>query len=236
MKTVVTAFIGVQIGLLSSVGQVFTASFANIGVPIPDGSSSGYVNIGNISGHSGSVQSLSVSLDLSGVGFGGFNGDMYVLLSHNGQSAVLVNRPGKDSSNPFGYDDNGMHVTFSDHAANGDFHLYQSIVGAVGGSVTGTWAPDGRRTDPAVVTSSSPRTGFLENFNGTSVNGAWNLYLVDISGGGQLRLDSWALHFAQVPEPTKTASSVAFGLFAIALLKRSRMHWKTNSTSIPVPK
>lgn len=183
-------------------------------------------------GPPGVVNFLTVTLSLSGLGAGGFNGDIYVLLMHDGASSVLLNRPGRDGVNPFGYADNGMSVTFSDNAPNGDIHQYQSSTNPGGGLLTGTWAPDGRRADPAAVTTGSPRTAFLSDFRGLSDTGDWVLFVADLSAGGDMELQSWSLSIALVPEVTPSALATASGLLAFAAWRRLRQR-RCRAASMP---
>ena len=208
-------------------------SFNNLNQVIPDNDSSGITSSQTVNLPSAALLSVSVSLQLSGVGSGGYNGDLYVLLSHAGASSVLLNRVGKTASNPFGYGDNGLSVTFSDSASNGDIHLYQTVSNPGGGLLTGTWQPDGRRTDPGAVTDSSPRTAFLSNFAGLSNNGKWNLYLVDLSGGAQLRLDSWSLNLAVVPEPSAWGNLFGIVLGAYGISRQFRLRGRVGFEPLP---
>ncbi len=215
------AFVLIQTTILISCqSQTIPVSFTGLSLDIPDGSSLGVVNMQNVSGLTGSVGKLEVTISLLGTGSGGFNGDLYVSLVHDGARSVLLNRPGKDASDDFGYSDNGLQVTFADNAANGDIHIYQNVVDPGGLSLTGTWQPDGRESDPALVTSSSSRTAFLSGFNSTARNGDWGLFVADLSPGGTVVLDSWSLRFQAVPEPSQTGIVVAAGLTLMGIVRR----------------
>jgi len=103
------------------------------GRTIPDyvtGFSQGLASVANASGLFGSIEQVRVFLDLSD----GWNGDYYLTLSHAGQKAVLLNRPGVGSGNEFGYADSGFGRTgggqpmvFSDSAAT-DVHWYVTAI------------------------------------------------------------------------------------------------------------
>ena len=215
------AFVLIQTTILiSCLSQTIPVSFTGLSLDIPDGSSLGVVNMQNVSGLTGSVGKLEVTISLLGTGSGGFNGDLYVSLVHDGARSVLLNRPGKDASDDFGYSDNGLQVTFADNAANGDIHIYQNVVDPGGLSLTVTWQPDGRESDPALVTSSSSRTAFLSGFNITARNGDWGLFVADLSPGGTVVLDSWSLRFQAVPEPSQTGIVVAAGLTLMGIVRR----------------
>ena len=65
---------------------------------------------------------------------------------------MLLNRVGRTASNPVGFADSGLDVSFDDAAANGDIHVYRAVTNPPAGTpLTGTWQPDGRLADPAVV-------------------------------------------------------------------------------------
>jgi hypothetical protein len=204
---------------VTALGQIYSTGYQNLNQVIPDNNPSGLVNSQQLSLPNATIGSLSVTLTLSGVDSGGFNGDMYVLLSHDGASSVLLNRPGKTSGNPFGFGDNGMSVTFVDDMGYSDIHNVQ----ADGGLLTGTFQPDGRREDPATVTDASPRGASLSSFKGLPVDGRWNLMLFDLIGGGQLRLDSWGLKITLVPEPEVTGVAVATALGLLVIVQRGKV-------------
>lgn len=171
-----------------------------------------------------SITSLSVSLDING----GYNGDYYVYLSHGDSFAVLLNRVGTTASDSYGYADSGFNVTFSDNAANGDIHLYQTVFNPQGSALTGSWQPDGRNVDPFVVNDTSGRTAFLNSFIGSDANGTWTLYLYDTSALSQGTLVSWGLNITAdvaVPEP----STAFLGFLGLAVfLMRNRGYRERN--------
>ena len=126
--------------------------FLAIGSAVPDGTGTGLVNLQNIASSIVEITDVSVSLHLSGgglPGFTGINGDLYAYLQHDTGFSVLINRPGMNAANPFGYFDPwGIQVTFNDAGTDGDIHTYQDqgIMGDTG-PVTGTFQPDGRILD-----------------------------------------------------------------------------------------
>ena len=122
-------------------GQVTNVSLTdNVSGVIPDADPLGLTRTIEVSGMTGGITNVQVSLTLEG----GYNGDLYGYLSYNGQIAVLLNRVGLASTNAFGSEVAGMNVTFADGAAS-DIHW------ATGGSpLTGTWQPDGRDHQPVV--------------------------------------------------------------------------------------
>ena len=179
---------------------------------VPDGSPTGLAKSFTISGQAGTVEDLTVNLDITGT----WNGDLYAYLSHGTGFAVLLNRVGSTPTDIYGYGDSGLNVTFSDNAANGNIHYYQQVTTpATGAALTGTWAPDGRNVSPYTVTGLEPSTATLSSFDGLNVNGPWTLFVADVSGGNLNYLTSWGLDIntvAPVPEPAD------FGALSGALL------------------
>ena len=167
-----------------------------------------------------SITSVQVTLDISG----GFNGDYYAYLSHgNTGFAVLLNRAGVTAANASGYADGGLNVTFSDTAANGDIHNYQTVVNPGGGSLTGTWQPDGRNVNPQAVLNTTPRTAALNSFDGLDGGGDWTLFVADASPLGIGTLEGWSLQVTgttglnTVPETATIFLEIfpiAFGFFS----------------------
>ncbi len=220
-------FLGaVTVSLLAGVaqGQIFTTGSATPNTLIPDGNPVGVTSVINLSGVSGTISSVTVTLDITG----GFNGDLYVLLSGPGGSSVLLNEVGVDSGNPLGYGDSGFNVTFSDGAAN--IHYYQLDTPTMdgNGALTGTWAPDGRTvtpgTSPASAYDGASTAADLSSFNNTSANGAWTMFVSDVSGGGgsqAANFVSWGLTVVTVPEP-QTWVLLAGGVGVLLALNRKR--------------
>jgi len=198
--------------LHGSVIYSWDSGFAG-GGSVPDGSSTGWSDTRNVSGISGEVVDVNVTLNISG----GYNGDLYVYIAHNGQMAVLLNRAGRTSTSAFGYGDAGMNVTFNDQAAQTtDIHLYRTVPSF---SISGgtEWRPDARAIDPATVLDSDSRTATLAVFNGASPNGDWTLFAADRSGGAVSTVANWGLEISAVPEPV----TGALALFAAASLVRA---------------
>jgi subtilisin-like proprotein convertase family protein len=202
---------------------------------IPDDTATGLASTISV-GETGLVTAVSVRLDLSvPANQTGWLGDLYVYLRHDDGFAVLLNRPGRTDADPFGYGDSqAMNLTFADGAPNGDVHGYRGTApmtfsGSFAGPLLGAWAPDGRAVDPLVVFDSTPRTALLSGFAGHDLGGDWTLFVADLSGGGQHRLDGWALEFdvgsAAVPEPATTAVVVTLGLLAFAGWRRRGQRW-----------
>lgn len=166
-----------------------------------------------------SIDAISVSLDISG----GFNGDLYVYLTHGSGFSVLLNRAGSTASNEYGYWDSGFNVTFAAYAANGDIHNYQSQVNPLGGSLTGVWQPDGRETSPLGAVDTDSRTALFDSFTGLNPDGEWTLFIADVSSVGTSTLNSWELSVTgKVPDGGVTLSLLAFGTGALMFLRRYR--------------
>ncbi len=170
-----------------------------------------------------SITQVTVTLNITG----GFNGDYYAYLQHtdpsgNSTIAILLNRSGRTSTNLDGYLDAGLsNVVFSDAAANGDIHLYQSVVNPSGAALTGTWQPDARAVNPATATDAATRSAFLSAFTGADAHGAWTLFVADFAAGGQGIFVDWNLTITGVPEPGTVAVG-ALLLGALAWHQRRR--------------
>jgi hypothetical protein len=128
---------------------------------------------------------------------------------------VLLNQVGVTAANPVGSLDTGFTVTFSDTAANGSI----DTATAGGGTVTGAWQPDGRNVSPpssgSVLDSTRP-TALLSSFDGLNPNGAWTLYVADVSPGGIGTLESWGLMVSGATASVPESSPGFAGLLTLA--------------------
>jgi hypothetical protein len=188
--------------------QTFSGGFANGGV-IPDGNAAGWSDSQNVSMGSGLlISSVTVGLNVSG----GYDGDLYAYLSYTPTAgggsgfAVLLNRVGMTSGNPFGSSASGFTITLSDLNPT-DIHMASAPAGA---PISGAFAPDGRNVNPQLSYDTTPRTATMSSFNNLDANGTWTLFFSDMSSGGQSTLTSWSLAITAIPEPVTTA----LGLFA----------------------
>ena len=153
---------------------------------------------------------------------GGFNGDLYGYLVHDGGFAVLFNREGRTSGHRQGYSQAGFDITLAD--GGNDLHFYQAFGFELNdhGQLTGTWAPDGRRVDPAGVNENAEPSAMFSSFNGLNPNGTWTLFLADLDFGEQATLIEWSLTITAVPEPGTIGLACIGGV--MWLLCRRRPH------------
>lgn len=170
---------------------------------IPDGNASGTQSLLDVPVGSGVVTDVNLRLTIAGTGSGGgWNGDLYLLLTHAGSASYVLNRPGKSAGNLLGYGDDGfLNIVFDDEAS-GDAHVYQQALGMPGDSglpVAGSLQPDGRSRDPLLVTESDPRNFMLDVFDGRPAEGPWRLLLFDLSPGGTFSLVDWGLELTTQP-------------------------------------
>jgi subtilisin-like proprotein convertase family protein len=174
-------------------------------IAVPDGNPNGLALTTSLSGLSGSIADVTVTLDITG----GNNSDLYSYLTGpNGGFAILLNRVGMGSANPYGYEDTGFNITLSDSATY-NVHNYQSAGGGYtlngSGQLTGLWAPDGRNIDPQSAPSSfdsAPTTTTFDSFLGTNPDGMWTFFIADLSGGAQSTVSSWSVDIVtDTPEP-----------------------------------
>jgi len=214
MKMKLTAILAAMSLIIGAQAQTITNVFQhNDNVVIPDANPTGYTSTNRISGVSGGIQSVTVTLNT----LNGYNGDLYAYLSYSDGFAVLLNRMGKNASNVYGSSSSGLSITLSDTATT-DIHL----AGDNGGSqLTGTWLPDGRETNPQNVVTSDPRTALLSSFDNLSPDGTWTLFVSDMASGYQTTLVSWTLTIVTTPEPTSLQLLIACGgLFALPAWRR----------------
>jgi hypothetical protein len=200
--------------------------FSNVNLASPQDDLNGAQNSQTITGVPGEITDLQVSLLLAGTGDGAFDGNLYMeLVNGAGGFAVLFNRVGMSSSNPFGYADNGFDITLSDSAVN-DVHFYQNFSYNLNanGQVTGTWQPDGENISPlsdpsAFDNALHDQTAMLSSFSGDSPDDTWTLYAADVSQGDSEQVVSWSLNITTSPEP-KDTSLIVVGLILWIWLRR----------------
>jgi len=221
-------------GSLGAQSFSFSASNPTPNIQDPTGTelgspSFGVATVNGISTATFNGQPVLVSAYLNVLDTGGMvNGDYYAWVTHNGATAILLNRvgrtqaPGSYSYNPqYGYPDSGFQVTLKD--GNQNIHTYQDIVKpAAGTPITGTWGPDGRTSGGVggngltEVVDANPAN--FSVFNGMDMNGDWTFGIVDCSAGGQGQVTSWGVTF--VPEPHQYAMVAGLGLLGFAIYRR----------------
>jgi subtilisin-like proprotein convertase family protein len=200
---------------LTAHAQVEVFNFP-VGIDVPDNDPSGIASVGLVSSSILNITDVNVSLNFTGST--GFNGDMFVYLSHSSGFSVLLNRTGRTAGNSFGYADAGFNIGLDDAVPN-DVHLYQLVANPAGSALTGVWGPDARTEPPASVTDASPRSAFLSSFNGLDANGSWTLFAADLSPVGTQRLTSWSLTITGVPESSSAMFGGAAGLLGLLAIR-----------------
>lgn len=212
MKLLTCCLIGLLPVCSAQAAGTFTITKSWTGsLPIPDNNDVGASNTLRIPGADFTqITTATVLLDIEG----GWNGDLYAYLVHDGRLAMLLNRPGRTEGNPVGSGSSGMNVTFSG-AATADIHV--SLPDS--GLATGTFQADGRLSDPWVVLDTDPRTALMSVFDGANAIGDWTLFLADQGAGETATLKGWTLEISAVPEPAAAAMA---GLAVIALAAARR--------------
>ena len=211
MKFTALCFAALLTGTCTA-ATIITETFAmNVGVVIPDGDLSGVVQTIAPNTTLASLDRVTVTLVTSG----GWNGDLYAYLWHNGVLSVLINRPGRTAALPDGAGVVGMSVEFSD-ATFTDIHL-------ASGAFTGGFQPDGRDIHPLMSLDTSPRNDKLSDFLTTNPGGDWKLFIADVAAGDEATLVSWSISLTgpqAIPEP----GSGLLGLLSTAFLLRRRRY------------
>ena len=195
-----------------------TNTFGSLNRVIPDGSAAGLRDAQAVSSAIVRLSAVRLKLHINGE----FNGDLYGHLRHvqGGVTnfCVLLNRVGRTTTNPAGYADAGLDVTFDDAAANGDIHLYRAVTNPPAGtSLAGLWQPDGRAATPGYATDGTARTTTLNSFRGADADGEWVLFLADMESGGTNLLVSWELDLAGSVTPAVTWATPADIVYGTAL-------------------
>jgi subtilisin-like proprotein convertase family protein len=182
----------------------------NVSAVIPDNSATGWSDSRTLATSIDSISRVQVHLEITG----GWNGDLYAYLQHGSGFSVLLNRPGRNTSNTDGSFASGMDVTFSDTATQSTH---------VAGIFSGDFLPDGRNVSPFTLTDQlAPGTAMLSSFNGLNTDGIWTLFVADLSPIATSTVVSWGLtiEMAAVPEPGLACATGL--LLAGATLRRRR--------------
>ncbi len=194
----------------ASAAVSLTETYLVPGAPVPDNDPVGLVFTVPV----GTGITLITQVEVTLLGSGGWNGDLYAYITHQSGFAVLLNRPGRSAALPDGSASSGLSITLADAAA-ADVHTALPTAGPASGS----FQPDARTTDPALVLDSDPRSAFLSSFEGLDANGDWTLFIADLSPGETVTLESWSLSITGIPEP---APATLAGLGLLALFRRRR--------------
>ena len=208
MKAFLTIITAASCPLSADAAVVMNPTFA-INAVVPDNSAVGLSDTRTLSSTIDSISSVSVALTMRD----GWAGDIYAYLVHGSGFSVLLNRPGKSLALPAGSDASRIEVTFTDDSL-ADIH--NAIANE--GVLSGAFQPDARNVDPANALDSSPRSAFLNTFQGLDANGDWTLFIADVSAGDTMVLESWTLTVTGVPEP----SAMLLALAGMPLLWKRR--------------
>jgi subtilisin-like proprotein convertase family protein len=203
-------------------GQQIITTNITVNTVVPDNNPSGLATAFTISGVSGAISNVTVSLDVTG----GFNGDLYAYLAGPGGFAVLLNRSGVSGTSTYGYSDAGFNVTLNDASGYNNIHSYQNYSYTIsGGQLTGNWASDGGNISPLSSPSSFPTapTETLSSFQNTDANGQWVFFIADLSPGGQSTLQSFGVTILTVPEPSTLVLASLGGLGMLAMMRRRKV-------------
>lgn len=219
VKTI-SKFLSAAVLLLTTFEPLAQVLTYTVGSDIPDNDPSGLANAQNVSLAYQSIGQISVQLQIvsSTAGDTPWNGDFYAYLEHNGTTAVLLNRVGRNVNSPSdpGSSATGMNVTLFDGAPNGNIHTSPSA-----GLLTGSWAPDGRNTAPGFGIASHPVTAPLDLFQGVDPNGRWTLFIADLGAGNEAQLSSWGLTITPVPEPASATLATGVALLLVLLGRKA---------------
>lgn len=220
MKKILVLLAAVMIASSVSAQISFTTNIT-VNTSVPDNNPSGLANGFNLSGLPGTINNLSLSLNVSG----GYNGDLFAYLTGPGGYAVLLNRVGLTAANPNGYANSGFALTFI--TGGPDIHTYGagSFTTNGAGQITGNWGADGRNISPlasGAVFDLTGRTALLNSFLGISPNGAWGLFIGDYANGDISTLLSYSLTLTTVPEPGTLALGAAGALAAYLFRRRAQ--------------
>jgi len=153
-----------------------------------------------VTGAGGPLQNVTVQLNISG----GYNGDLYSYLYHDGQLVQLLDRVGTGPDSFYGYGDPGFAISLSDNGTPG-LHYYETNNAQFNGDgqLIGTWQPD---SDGATLDGA---------FANEDPNGEWSLFIADLSPENESTLVSWSLNLTSTPQAaevvTVSANPVYYG-------------------------
>lgn len=196
MKTLPVTLVAASLTLAAPAQTLLYEESWTVNEPIPDGDANGLVSTRDLTTPLDRIDILFITLEIEG----GWPGDLYAYVTHDTGFSVLLNRPGRTTAQPSGWDETvtGLHLTFDDTAME-DIHL--AFPAGSPGVLLGEFQPDARATDPFLTVDLAPRSAFLSGFEGLDPDGSWTLFVADVSTGSQATLVSWGVSFAQIPEP-----------------------------------
>lgn len=160
---------------------------------IPDNDATGVTRTFTFATGIGFVTDVNLILEVEG----GWKGDFYGYVFHNGKIASIMNRVGRTTANPFGFGLGGFLLGFDDQAM-ADVHTSLAATGLA----TGVFQPDGRIVDPDFVLDTDARTNLLSIFNGENADGDWTVFIADLGSGDSGILKSVTIELSVVPEPS----------------------------------
>jgi hypothetical protein len=135
----------------------------------------------NVSGVEGTIDSLTVTLDITGDPTA-YNGDYYAYVQFGSGLDVLLNNIDNGNGNNPG---DGMDVTFSDTGVDGS--IQNAVSAPPTAMLTGSYVPD----SGGFASGSYPGDTGLEGQN--NANGTWTLFIADESTGDVGQLVGWSV-------------------------------------------
>ena len=224
MKNIKLLCVALTLAIATAAQATLFSYDFNVGSAVPDANvvgmkSSQSVDLGTLTGTTtAEIVNVNVRLNISG----GYNGDLFGYLvlqsaDNSTTTAILLNRVGTTSTDPFGYNTSGFNVTLSGDTTAGYANIHSVSSPVTDGSTF--YLADGRVANPNTVTDATTPTAGLNVLNGKNANGTWTLYLADFSSGDTSTLVSWGLDISVVPEPV-TWAIIIFGSLLLAVLAR----------------
>jgi len=165
--------------LTSARAGLYTAAFTDISLTIPDANPVGVMFAGSVTNVPSGwiVSGVTVQLNITN----GYNGDLYgYLVAPNGTLVRLLNRPGTGLI-PFGASGPGMNITLQDGTTD--------------------HGPIQDETTSSFLIGSYNADQSMAGFNGSLADGAWTLFMADLSGGGTGVLNSLTLNITATAAP-----------------------------------